>query len=146
MRVEDLILVSVDDHVVEPPSMADYFAEHVPAKYRDRVPRVIRREDGTDAWLIEGKEISTFGLNAVQGRPRESWGTDPANFDEVRPGTYDMHQRVRDMDANGVLASLNFSSWLGLGGQFFVASDDKEYAAAMVRAYNDWHIDEGCGA
>jgi predicted TIM-barrel fold metal-dependent hydrolase len=146
MRVEDLILVSVDDHVVEPPSMSAYFRDHVAAKYRDRVPKVIRRADGSDAWLIEGKEISTFGLNAVQGRPRESWGTDPANFDEVRPGTWDVHQRVRDMDANGVLASINFSSWPGLGGQFFVAGDDMEYAAAMVRAYNDWHIDEWCGA
>src|ERR1700677_954863 len=114
MRVEDLILVSVDDHVVEPPSMADYFADHVPAKFRDRIPRVSRRADGTDAWLIEGKEISTFGLNAVQGRLREEWGNDPQNFDQVRPGCYDVHERVRDMNANGVLASLNFSSWPGL--------------------------------
>src|SRR6202030_3322737 len=95
MRTEDMILVSVDDHVVEPPSMADFFREHVPQRYRDRVPHVVRRADGTDAWLIEGREISTFGLNAVQGRPRENWGRDPSSFDEVRPGTYDGHQRIR---------------------------------------------------
>jgi predicted TIM-barrel fold metal-dependent hydrolase len=146
MQTQDLILVSVDDHVVEPPTLTEFFLDHVPAKYRDRVPRVIRRSDGTDAWLIEGKEISTFGLNAVQGRPPEDWGTDPANFDQVRPGTYDVHLRVRDMDANGVLASLNFPSWPGLGGQFFLASEDKEYTAAMIRAYNDWHIEAWCGA
>ncbi len=146
MRTEDMILVSVDDHVVEPPSLSEYFRDHVPAKFKDRVPRVIRRENGTDAWLIEGKELSTFGLNAVQGRPREDWGSDPANFDQVRPGCYDVHERVRDMNANGVLASLNFPSWIGLGGQFFVQSDDTEYVAAMIRAYNDWHIDEWCGA
>ena len=74
MRVEDMILVSVDDHVVEPPSMTEFFEDRVPAKYKSRVPRVIRRADGTDAWLIEGKEITTFGLNAVQGRPPEDWG------------------------------------------------------------------------
>src|SRR3974377_1628238 len=95
MRVEDLILVSADDHVVEPPSMSEFLRDHVPARYRDRVPRVIRRADGTDAWLIEGQEISPFGLNAVQGRPREDWGKDPANFDQVRPGTYDVHERIR---------------------------------------------------
>ena len=72
MQVEELILVSVDDHVVEPPSLSDFFADHVPAKYKDRVPRVIRRDDGTDAWLIEGREIASFGLNAVQGRPPEN--------------------------------------------------------------------------
>ena len=69
MQVEDMVLISVDDHVVEPPSMSDFFRDHVPAKFRDRVPKVIRRADGTDAWLIEGKEISTFGLNAVQAGP-----------------------------------------------------------------------------
>ena len=74
MRTEDLILVSVDDHVVEPPSLTDFFADHVPAKYKDRVPRVIRRDDGTDAWLIEGQEIASFGLNAVQGRPPRELG------------------------------------------------------------------------
>jgi predicted TIM-barrel fold metal-dependent hydrolase len=145
MDTGEMILVSVDDHVVEPPSLAGFFREHVEARYRDRVPRVIRRENGTDAWLIEGKEISTFGLNAVSGRVPEEWGYDPATFEQVRPGTFDVHERVRDMNVNGVLAGLNFSSWPGLGGQFFVASDDKDYASAMIRAYNDWHIHAWCG-
>ncbi|MDO9484997.1 MAG: amidohydrolase family protein [Actinomycetota bacterium] len=144
MKIEDMVLISTDDHTVEPPSLSDYFRDHVPVKFKSRVPRVIRRDDGTDAWLIEGKEIATFGLNAVQGRPRESWGTDPGSFDQVRPGTYDLTQRIRDMDVNGVLAAICFPSWPGIAGQFFVASDDKEFAAAMVSAYNDWHIDEWC--
>ena len=38
MKVEDLILVSIDDHVVEPPDMFD---RHAPAKYRDRVPHIV---------------------------------------------------------------------------------------------------------
>ena len=36
MRLEDMILVSVDDHVVEPP---DVFENHLPAKYQDIAPR-----------------------------------------------------------------------------------------------------------
>ena len=50
------------------------------------------------------------------------------------------------MNVNGVLASLNFPSWPGLGGQFFVQNDDTEFVEVMIRAYNDWHIDEWCGA
>lgn len=146
MQTNDMILVSVDDHVVEPPSLGEFFRDHLPAKFRDRAPRVIRRDDGTDAWLVEGQEIATFGLNAVAGRIPEEWGHDPASFDQVRPGTYDVHERVRDMDVNGVLASLNFPSWPGNGGQFFVQSDDEELVAAMIRAYNDWHIHEWAGA
>ncbi|MGE3835495.1 MAG: amidohydrolase family protein [Acidimicrobiia bacterium] len=146
MDVGDMILVSVDDHVVEPPSLGDFFREHLPAKFKDRAPKVIRRDDGTDAWLIEGQEIATFGLNAVAGRVPEEWGYDPRSFDQVRPGTYDVHERVRDMDANGVLAGLNFPSWPGNGGQFFTQNTDDEFVAAMIRAYNDWHIHEWAGA
>jgi predicted TIM-barrel fold metal-dependent hydrolase len=146
MRIEDLTLVSVDDHIVEPPSMTDYIRDHVPAKFKDRAPKVVRRDDGTDAWVIEGQEIRTFGLNAVVGRPKEDWGRDPNTFEEVRLGAYDVDERVRDMNVNGILASLNFSSWPGLGGQFFVTNSDDEFSAAILRAYNDWHIDEWCGS
>ena len=142
MVFDEMILISVDDHVVEPPSLGDFFSENLPAEFRDRAPRVIRRADGTDAWLIEGQEVATFGLNAVQGRPPENWGSDPSSFDEVRPGCYDVHQRVRVMDVNGVLASINFPSWPGLGGQFFMQNEDRDYVAAMTRTYNDWHIHE----
>jgi predicted TIM-barrel fold metal-dependent hydrolase len=146
MQLEDMILISTDDHVVEPPSLGDFVREHLPAKFKDRAPKVIRRDDGTDAWLIEGEEIATFGLNAVQGRPAANWGSDPASFDQVRPGCYDVHERIRDMNANGVLASLNFPSWPGIGGQFFMQNDDHDFVAAMTRAYNDWHIHEWAGA
>lgn len=146
MDIGDMILISVDDHVVEPPSLGDFFKEHLPQKFKDRAPVVIRRDNGTDAWLIEGQEIATFGLNAVSGRVPEEWGYDPSSFDQVRPGTYDVHERVRDMNVNGVLAGLNFPSWPGNGGQFFTQSNDDEFVAATLRAYNDWYIHEWCGA
>ena len=144
MNMDEMILISVDDHVVEPPSLGDFFRENLPAKYKDRAPKVIRRANGTDAWLIEGQEVATFGLNAVQGRPAENWGVDPSSFDQVRPGTYNVHERIRDMNVNGVLASINFPSWPGLGGQFFVHNTDTDFVAAMTRTYNDWHIHEWC--
>src|SRR4029079_8640308 len=110
MRTEELILVTDGHHIVEPPSLAEYLKDHVPAKYKERVPRVIRRDNGTDAWLIDGQEIATLALNAVQGRPRESWGSDPASFDQVRPGTFDVHERIRDMNVNGVLVCVDLHS------------------------------------
>ena len=45
MELDDLILVSIDDHVVEPPDM---FERHAPAGYRDRVPHVEMSDDGTE--------------------------------------------------------------------------------------------------
>jgi predicted TIM-barrel fold metal-dependent hydrolase len=141
--VEDLIMVSVDDHVVEP---ANLFDGRLPAKYQDLAPRFITRDDGTNAWVYEGAEIGNVALNAVAGRPPEEYGIEPTALDELRPGTYDIHERVKDMDANGLLGSLCFPSFPQFCGQLFARTADKDVALAMVRAYNDWHIDEWCGS
>ena len=55
---DDLILISVDDHLVEPPDM---FVHHIPAKYADRAPKVIRTERGDDVWTFEGAIIPNVG-------------------------------------------------------------------------------------
>ena len=138
----DLILVSVDDHVVEPPDMFD---NHIPAAYRHRAPTVITKDDGTEAWVFEGQEATNVGLNAVAGRPPDEYGIEPTRFSEMRPGCFDIHERIRDMNANGVLASMNFPSYPQFCGQYFARSEDKDLALAVLRAYNDWHIDEWCG-
>ncbi|MEY2435192.1 MAG: hypothetical protein QOF97_28 [Acidimicrobiaceae bacterium] len=142
MQLDDLILVSVDDHVVEPPHL---FEGHLPERWQSVAPRMTRREDGSDVWLYEGKEIANIGLNAVAGRPPDEYGMEPTSLDEMRPGCYDIDQRVRDMDANGVLASMCFPSFPNLCGQLFARSKDKEAALAILQAYNDWHVDEWCG-
>ena len=66
MGMDDLILVSVDDHVVEPP---DVFDNHLPAKYQEFAPKLKERDDGTLAWCYYEHEITNVGLNAVAGRP-----------------------------------------------------------------------------
>ena len=143
MQIEDLILVSVDDHVVEPP---DVFVDRVPAKYADLAPKLITMPDGTEAWEYLGNLSMSVGLNAVVGRPPADYGLEPAAFSDMRPGCYDVHQRVRDMDANGVLGSLNFPSWPGFAGRQFQMTPDKEMALALLVAYNDWHVEDWCGA
>src|SRR4051812_46536678 len=105
MRTEDLILISVDDHVVEPP---DLFEGHLPARYRDVAPRTVRKDDGTDVWSYEGQELPNIGLNAVVGRPPDEYGIEPTSFADMRPGCFDIHARVADMNVNGVLGSLCF--------------------------------------
>ena len=143
MRTEDMILVSVDDHVIEPRGMFDGL---LPAKYQDKAPKLIRRDDGTDVWVYDGNEIPNVGLNAVVGRPPEEYGIEPTSLDDMRVGCYDVHERVRDMSVNGVLGSMCFPSFPQFCGQLFARREDKDEALAMVRAYNDWHIDEWCGA
>ncbi|MER5181638.1 amidohydrolase family protein [Streptomyces sp. NPDC002896] len=142
MNADEMIMVSVDDHVVEPPSL---FEEHIPARFRDKAPRVITQDDGSDVWTFNGTVIPNIGLNAVAGRPKEEYGIEPTAFSEIRPGTYDIHERIKDMNAGGVLASMNFPSFPGFSGRLFAACQDKQLALAVLRAYNDWHIDEWAG-
>lgn len=143
MRADELILVSVDDHLIEPP---DVFTEHLPARYRRQAPRVEHLDDGSDVWTFNGTIIPNVGLNAVAGRPREEYGIEPTAFDEMRPGCYDIHERIKDMNAGGVLGSMCFPSFPGFSGRLFAAAEDKDLAAAVVRAYNDWHVESWCGA
>ena len=143
MKIDDMVLVSVDDHVVEPPGM---FANHLPAKYADLAPKIIQDDDGNDVWFYEGAMLPNIGLNAVAGKPPEEYGIDPTTFAEMRAGCFDIDQRIRDMDANGVLGSMCFPSFPQFCGQLFSRTEDKTIALAMLQAYNDWHIDEWCGS
>jgi predicted TIM-barrel fold metal-dependent hydrolase len=143
VHAEDLIMVSVDDHLVEPPEV---FANHLPAKYRDRAPRVEKTADGSDVWTFNGEIIPNIGLNAVAGRPREEYGIEPTAFTEMRPGCYKIDDRVKDMNAGGLLGSMCFPSFPGFSGRVFAAAADHDLAKAVIQAYNDWHVDEWCGA
>jgi predicted TIM-barrel fold metal-dependent hydrolase len=143
MNMDDLILVSVDDHVIEPANM---FEDFIPAKYLDRAPKLISDDVG-EKWVFGEGETRNVGLNAVAGRVPEEYGLEPTNFDEIRIGCFDVDERVRDMDANGVLGSLNFPSMARFCGQFFAsrAAQDPDLALAVLRAYNDWHLEAWCG-
>src|ERR687895_1339720 len=106
-----MVLISIDDHVIEPPNL---FERHVPEKYRDQAPKVVHNPDGTDVWIFQGERVGApMGLNAVASWPQEEKGWDPAGFAEIRPGAYDIHERVRDMNANGVFQSMCFPTMAG---------------------------------
>ncbi|MFW0785809.1 amidohydrolase family protein [Gordonia sp. CPCC 206044] len=142
MDKNDMILISVDDHIIEPPDM---FKNHLPAKYAADAPRLVHMDNGADMWKFRDRIIPNVALNAVAGRPKEEYGLEPEGLDEIRPGCYNVDERVKDMNAGGVLAQMNFPSFPGFAARLF-ATEDSDFSLALVQAYNDWHIDEWCGA
>jgi predicted TIM-barrel fold metal-dependent hydrolase len=142
VRPDDLILISVDDHICEPAGMFD---AHVPAKYMEFAPRVVE-DEGKHQWVYFGKPGRDLGLNAVAGKPREMFNVNALRYDEMRPGCYDVDERVRDMNAGGQLAGLNFPNFTGFSGQVLNQGPDRDINLVMIKAYNDWHVDEWCGA
>jgi predicted TIM-barrel fold metal-dependent hydrolase len=158
-------IISVDDHVVEPP---DLWTKRLPAKYQDKGPRVVRDRarfsftggtfayekgvaDGEwcDWWLYDELVYPFPKLSAAVGF--DDLDVTPTTFDEIRPGCWIQSERLADMDANHVDASICFPNTLPrFCGQTFYEQGvkreggDPELARLCVAAYNDWMIDEWC--
>jgi predicted TIM-barrel fold metal-dependent hydrolase len=142
-RPRHYTIISVDDHLIEP---AHLFEGRVPKELAERAPRVVTLEDGRETWVYEDGFYPQVGLNAVAGRPKAEWSMEPARFDEMRAGCYDIEARVHDMDLDGVYATLCFPSLIaGFAGTIFAKSKDPELGLACLRAWNDWHIEEWAG-
>lgn len=144
-RPRKYLLYSVDDHVCEAPGT---FTDRVPSRYADAAPRVVGGDPGGPAWLIEGDLRRWTGADSTAGRRirglddlvRTLW------FDEMRPGSHDIHARVRDMDLDGVYASVCFPSMVwGFCGQKVWGHRDPDLGRVCVRAYNDWIAEDWAG-
>ncbi len=144
MDMNDMVIISVDDHAVEPP---EAFIRHYPEGKKDRAPRIIDK-NGQDVWEWNGAIYPTIGLNAVVGRPRAEYGMEPTRFSQLRPGCFDAKARVDDMNVNGVLSSLNFPTMPSFAGGVFIAAAQKspDEALMALRAWNDWHVQEWCAS
>ncbi len=156
------MIVSVDDHVVEP---AHVWHTWLPERYRDQGPRVERRglaglrmvgpavyehefDDAAppcDIWFYEDLIVPLKRHIAAVGFDRDDMTLSPITYDEMRDGCYDPKARVEDMLVNHVEQSLCFPTFPRFCGQTFLEAKDKELAAACVTAYNDWMVEEWCG-
>jgi len=152
-------IISVDDHVVEPP---DLWTSRLPSKYADRCPRVerdsavfnfeggvfsyekgVKNGSPCDWWLYDDLIYPFPKLSAAVGF--ENLDVEPVTFDEIRPGSWKQTDRLADMDANHVDVSICFPNVLPrFCGQTFLEREDKDLALLCVKAYNDWMIDEWC--
>ncbi len=157
-------IVSVDDHVVEPPHLFDTW---LPEKFQNRPdkPYVERRglagmkyTGGTtydfdwqddapkaDCWIY-GDLIAPHKRHvAAVGFSRDEMTASPITYDEMRDGCYDPKARVEDMLFDGVDSSLCFPTMPRFCGQTFSEAKDPELAMACVLAYNNWMVEEWCG-
>jgi predicted TIM-barrel fold metal-dependent hydrolase len=133
-------VISVDDHLVEPPDM---FQGRLPERFAPEAPRVVETSRGHQLWEFDGARYSQVGMNAVAGRRPECVSLEPTRFEDMRRGCWDIDARIADMDLNGVWASLNFPSQItGFSGRVFSAAKDPELGLAVTRAWNDWLYEE----
>ncbi|HVX18834.1 MAG TPA: amidohydrolase family protein [Acidimicrobiales bacterium] len=143
MLRDDVQVVSVDDHVVEHPNV---WVDRLASRYQEAGPRIKELDGGAQVWLFEDKMMPNIGLNAVAGKDPKDFGLDPVRFDEMLPGCYEPNARLADMDLDGVHVQLCFPTFPGFAGGTFFGAADKDLALACVQAWNDFMIDEWCGA
>lgn len=133
---------SVDDHVVEHPSVwTDRMSK---TRWGDRVPHVAE-SNSRQVWVIDGQATAITEVSAL-GAVLPDPGAAPRRFEEIPPAAIDPCARLRAMDTAGVDASVLYPSVAGTAGQTFGRITDPELELACVRAYNDWLIDEWAAA
>ena len=135
-------VIDADGHVLEPP---DLWEQYIEPRFRDRCPKLFIRENGAEVLRIEddaaldfgrGKKPITFGTTGSFGA-RDGSVSPRIPYLQGKPGGFDPHARIPDMDAEGIDAAFLYPS-LGL---FMGAIKDPEFSAAVCRAYNRWLAD-----
>jgi predicted TIM-barrel fold metal-dependent hydrolase len=100
-----------------------------------------------DVWYFGNDRVEvTRGFAAVSFEDRSELELEAMTYDEMRPGAFDVKQRLADMDLDGVEASVCFpNAFVRFCGQRFLEAPDKDLALRCVQAYNDFLIDEWAG-
>ena len=157
-------IISVDDHVVEPPNV---WQDRLPAKYRDDRParrtrpgrrddlqrRQVhrrRRRDRAPARTSTGGSTRTCAARSCGSTPPSATRATRSTcarsrYDDMRHGRLSVPERLDDMDTNWIESALCFPTFPRFCGQTFTEAKDKELALLCVQAYNDWMVEEWCG-
>jgi predicted TIM-barrel fold metal-dependent hydrolase len=134
-------LYDADAHIVEPP---DLFEQRLPARVRERAPRVVRKSAELDVWSFDGgkREVPLNMLLSTPGISPERWTLAGTTYPQVRRGAYDPRARLADMDVDMIHAQVLHPS-IALGGSVSFAHHDEELQRLCATAYNDW-LSEFC--
>jgi predicted TIM-barrel fold metal-dependent hydrolase len=129
-------VISADNHVNEP---RDLFLKRFPKHLQDKAPRVMEGADGGEGWSWTGQPPRrTYGLEAMAGFERANYRMSGLKFDQLRKGNYDGAEHLKDMDIDGIAASVCYPG----SAAALYTHPDKEIAEAGFRAFNDWIIDD----
>ena len=131
--------ISADDHIDLRWLPQDLWSERLPARLRERGPRVIENDHGA-YWSWEGQTFSPHGYYTAAQGSGAMWATERGGVmrpGELRPTTAEL--RLSDMDRDGAEASIMY------GPTDPMAIADPELRRLCYQAYNDW-LGEFCAA
>lgn len=131
--------ISADDHIDLRWLPKDLWTERLPARLRERGPRVVETEKGAH-WTWEGQMFSPHGYYTAAEGSGAMWAIERAGVmrpGELRPTTAEL--RLADMDRDGAEASVMY------GPTDPMPIADPELRRRCYEAYNDW-LGDFCSA
>ena len=134
-------VISSDNHVIEPP---DLWTSRADAKFKDRVPQIIREDSGADWWYCDGHKVVSVepGTQAgVRFEAPEELAIDSGTFEDVRLGGYIPEEHIKDMEIDGIDMSIVYPTT----GLVLYSVPDGEVLTHAFKIYNDW-VAEFCSA
>jgi predicted TIM-barrel fold metal-dependent hydrolase len=132
-------IISADSHITEP---ANTYLDHIATRWKDRAPRMERREGMGDVFVVDGMSKPVpMGLVAAAGKPPEEIRLNGVLFEQMHRGGWDPDARLADQDRDGVSAEVIYPTV----GMVLCNHKDLDYKKACFDAYNLW-IAEYCSA
>ena len=131
---EGIRIVDCDTHFTEP---RDLWTANAPVGMKDKMPHV-ERIDGADKWFVCGRDFGSMGGNVIAKDKNKLLGRLAyQNYDQIAPGSFDLKERLKDMDDMGVWAHICFQNGGVTQAGSLVALDDEPLAVAITQIYND---------
>jgi predicted TIM-barrel fold metal-dependent hydrolase len=136
-------LISVDDHVQEPPNL--WTQRLSKTRWGKRVPHLERKADGSECWVVDNR-VLLDGSAALAGALMADRNHEPGRWQDVPTAAYVPSERLKAMDVAGIDYSVLYPTVAGLAGEAFGRLRDPDLELACVQAYNDWLIEEWAAA
>ncbi|NRA35346.1 MAG: amidohydrolase [Polyangiaceae bacterium] len=133
--MSDFKIIDCDQHVIEAP---DIWEKWMPAKFQDMAPKLVKDEDGGDAWQL-GKHAEGLGLVAAMNQTPKTLKWTGTKYDEMHPGIYQPKGRLELMDQDGVHGAVFFPPQRTM--IYFMFQEDKEFSFEAMKAYNNFISD-----
>lgn len=130
-------IVDCDQHVIEPPEL---WEKYLPKKFHARAPRLVRDEDGGDAWQL-GSHVESLGLVAAKEVSPRNLRWTGTRYEDMHPGIYEAKGRLELLDEDGIHACVLFPPQRTM--IYFMTCGDEELQLAGMQAYNEF-ISEFC--
>lgn len=142
------LIFDVDSHVTE---TANIWTQRMSSKWKALVPHV-KEVDGIEYWAVGDKMMGSVAASSYmhqdpetgerQRQPPSNQFLTRAGYRDLHPSSFEPHARLEVMDELGVQASVLYPNLNLVISDLHEQVDDPEYKIQIIRAYNDWLVEE----